>query len=911
MESGRGLPAALHRVRPLGLPGFDRGYGMQLSTKATLALGSSALLCFGGLAVATTLLTLSLAREVEGNQLQGAAAAIRSRLQEDARVLDEAAADLASLPHAPHELDACYDEFLRAHPADFIAYGGAHGALQFWVFREALDPGGDSLGLFVEEPALAFVTRAIAPGGQVEISQGLFGDERGMAIFAARPLGAGGARIAESRDPGGSSFFVVVGRAVRPSDLAERARLTALRVALERMDQAGGPAAIEGSREDSLGSFWVTSLTPPDPPGRVPDELLLGGAGSRTIEMVIPLRDPSGPAQAGLRMTLARPILDASLGRIRTLLLAFAGAAFGLCLGALLFLELGVFSRLRRIAALAATASAARGTESDQDGVARQIRDLLEGNLSVPSRARRRTARRGRSARKAPGAGRSASADRVPGAGRSASADRAPGAGRAPGGERPAGVEKAPSAETVSSARKTAGADKASRAKTGPSSKRSGAKNAASVKNVLRAWGAIAGLVRGWMVRPTKEQERLRPAESGSSGGSLPETIVTTSASGQDRELTGDPPELPATEAGGDEHEAGDVAGSANDRVLVIADTEPDQAEEPLSAGVESGEDTEPAPASLEENTRAAEAGDVPQEATTDPVTASSDAAEADPPGPKETGTGAGRAPVKERVIPRALLVDRSEARLEPLARAFVRAGWVIEKAHDPEDLTGRSLERLDMAVIDLDPPNRRGSEVIAAIREGEKRGGRYVPLVALLDQVSQEARETWLRAGIDDLVPRSPGLDHVKVLARRWAPEARARLLLPCPFDLEWLEEISDHDPAFAAATISSFLPRARTLLAEIEEQIRGGDHAGAKTKVAALRSDAASMGAWRLGDACSVLEAALGSGSAQWDPLVASIRNCLEAAARFTERYHRQDSETDGGPGSSGAGDTLPEAA
>ncbi len=125
----------------------------------------------------------------------------------------------------------------------------------------------------------------------------------------------------------------------------------------------------------------------------------------------------------------------------------------------------------------------------------------------------------------------------------------------------------------------------------------------------------------------------------------------------------------------------------------------------------------------------------------------------------------------------RILLAEDNRVNQMVALRILQKAGHTVVVAGNGRDaLAALERERFDLILMDVQMPQMSGLEATAAIREGERRTGRHIPIVALTAHALQGDRERCLEAGMDAYVAKPLGpqelLDTVDAFRRDSASE-------------------------------------------------------------------------------------------------------------------------------------------
>ena len=118
------------------------------------------------------------------------------------------------------------------------------------------------------------------------------------------------------------------------------------------------------------------------------------------------------------------------------------------------------------------------------------------------------------------------------------------------------------------------------------------------------------------------------------------------------------------------------------------------------------------------------------------------------------------------------ILVAEDNPVCQRMARSLLeRHGNTVEIVENGKEAAARAAaEHWDLVLMDIDMPVLDGFGATALIRVREKKGGRYVPILALTDHTMVPDRERFHRGGMDDVLSK-PLEEHklAAVLQRLW----------------------------------------------------------------------------------------------------------------------------------------------
>ncbi|QNG52209.1 response regulator [Pseudonocardia petroleophila] len=185
-----------------------------------------------------------------------------------------------------------------------------------------------------------------------------------------------------------------------------------------------------------------------------------------------------------------------------------------------------------------------------------------------------------------------------------------------------------------------------------------------------------------------------------------------------------------------------------------------------------------------------------------------------------------------------------------------------------------------DAVLLDVQMPEMDGLEAARRIRAGEGRGPW---LVAVTANAMDGDREMCLAAGMDDYLAKPIRLDGLAEVLRRVPAPApvidAAPELDPVPeLDPAVLRELARSFGPDGAAVVAELVAAAADELPRLVARLRSGDAGEVRTAAHTLRSNAATLGAARLADACRALEAGAPDAAA----LVTEIETRVAAVLR-----------------------------
>ncbi len=258
------------------------------------------------------------------------------------------------------------------------------------------------------------------------------------------------------------------------------------------------------------------------------------------------------------------------------------------------------------------------------------------------------------------------------------------------------------------------------------------------------------------------------------------------------------------------------------------------------------------------------------------------------PPGDPAAIAGAADAPPPAR--PADILVVEDNATNQEIARLLLeRAGHRVRLAASGEEAVEAFREaRFDLVFMDVQLPGMDGLETTAALRavEAETPSRPATPILALSADAMAGAREAYLAAGMDDMVPKPFRRAQLLAAVARWAPGLPEEAVAPphpsSAQDLALLDEEALSGLAAVApeprfrAMVASFAESGRERLRRVAVAGQRGDLTSLRREAHDLVSTAGNCGLRRLQDAAEALhEAAAGN----------DMAGALAAVARIAE--------------------------
>ena len=211
-------------------------------------------------------------------------------------------------------------------------------------------------------------------------------------------------------------------------------------------------------------------------------------------------------------------------------------------------------------------------------------------------------------------------------------------------------------------------------------------------------------------------------------------------------------------------------------------------------------------------------------------------------------------APDGARKRVRILVADDQAVNRKLTTRQLERLGFTVDMAENGrEAVEAMGRTEYDLVFMDCHMPEMDGFTATEEIRRREKKG-RRTPIVALTASVVGPERERCAAAGMDDYLTkpvREPDL--LRVLSQ-WVLDARPAI---DSAKTKGLQEIGDADDDVLNEVIGIYLGEAPKRVDGIRKAIAEQDAMHLAGESHALRSSSGNVGATRVTDLCTRLEA------------------------------------------------------
>ncbi|MDQ7831520.1 MAG: ATP-binding protein [Desulfovibrionaceae bacterium] len=189
-------------------------------------------------------------------------------------------------------------------------------------------------------------------------------------------------------------------------------------------------------------------------------------------------------------------------------------------------------------------------------------------------------------------------------------------------------------------------------------------------------------------------------------------------------------------------------------------------------------------------------------------------------------------------------------------AHTGLRAVKVLEKS------------RVDAVLMDIQMPEMDGMEATRIIRSAtDGRIDPEVPIIALTAHAHKGDRETFLRAGMDDYLPKPVGLPEIsasllRVLARKGRLPAAPTCDDPEILDFGWLLEKARGNAAFVLKLFTAFVEEKPGMIEAMRQAVAAPDLERLGFLAHSLKGASATMGAKRLSAMAKTLDTAARAG-------------------------------------------------
>ncbi|QIN81618.1 PAS domain S-box protein [Rubrobacter tropicus] len=234
----------------------------------------------------------------------------------------------------------------------------------------------------------------------------------------------------------------------------------------------------------------------------------------------------------------------------------------------------------------------------------------------------------------------------------------------------------------------------------------------------------------------------------------------------------------------------------------------------------------------------------------------------------------------------RLLLAEDNPVNQKVAVRMLENIGYRVDVARNGceavEAISHADPEASYAAVLmDVQMPEMDGYEATATIRRREREAGdgRRVPILAMTANAMVGDREKAIEAGMDDYLSKPVGAEELAAVLARWVvedtPEATSGAASGAgdpegspaseqtPLDPDVLKVLHElGDPEFFSELIEMFLENASEHLRDLKRAAGKGEDSAVELAAHALKGSAANMGARRMSQLASRLQAAGATG-------------------------------------------------
>ncbi len=213
---------------------------------------------------------------------------------------------------------------------------------------------------------------------------------------------------------------------------------------------------------------------------------------------------------------------------------------------------------------------------------------------------------------------------------------------------------------------------------------------------------------------------------------------------------------------------------------------------------------------------------------------------------------------IQHRLI---LVAEDNEINQMVIRRQLNLLGYAADVAETGREAFERFQNvRYALLLTDLHMPEMDGYDLTLRIRAAE--GGRaHMPIIALTANALQGESERCLAMGMDDYLSKPAQLSALAAVLEKWLPALGPEPLRDesyAPVQVSVLESLVGTDPRVVQDFLQAFAVTAGRSAAELAEACRERRPKDAAAIAHKLKSSARSVGAQRLGELCSTIEAA-----------------------------------------------------
>jgi PAS domain S-box-containing protein len=179
----------------------------------------------------------------------------------------------------------------------------------------------------------------------------------------------------------------------------------------------------------------------------------------------------------------------------------------------------------------------------------------------------------------------------------------------------------------------------------------------------------------------------------------------------------------------------------------------------------------------------------------------------------------------------RLLVVEDNATNQKLAALQLQRLGYQVDLAESGDEALARLEDRsYDLVFMDCHMPGMDGFATTRAIRAGEQKTGRHLPIIAMTADALEGDRERCLDAGMDGYISKPVTLDGLRQMLHQWMPEGTAEPALdetgtlpPVSVAVTAAAPAPGDTPTAALepcrATVAALLPPVEAVAAEAQE--------------------------------------------------------------------------------------------
>lgn len=163
--------------------------------------------------------------------------------------------------------------------------------------------------------------------------------------------------------------------------------------------------------------------------------------------------------------------------------------------------------------------------------------------------------------------------------------------------------------------------------------------------------------------------------------------------------------------------------------------------------------------------------------------------------------------------------------------------------------------QEFDLILMDCQMPILNGFEATKRIRKEEGKKGKRIPIIALTADAAQGNKDLYHQSGMDDFLAKPLELGALIAMLNRYLKQSLSSLDLAA---LKKLDEYMVKDQNLVQALIEDFESSGPELINSMILAYKDNDLAGINQAAHALKSNSATLGAYKLSELCATLESA-----------------------------------------------------